>query len=138
MAGHAVSPPAPSWGTVRDTFESVNPATGEVLATFGVDGEREVAVAVQQARVAAAWWAGLDWAGRRVRLLAWKSHITRFMGRLAQQVHDETGNTILHLDWAAKHAQSVLKPRRVPSGLLMLNQSATLEYRPLGVIGVIR
>jgi len=45
MAGHAVSPTVPGWGTVRDTFESVNPATGEVLATFGVDGEREVAVA---------------------------------------------------------------------------------------------
>jgi hypothetical protein len=40
MAGHAVSPTVPAWGTVRDTFESVNPATGEVLATFGVDGER--------------------------------------------------------------------------------------------------
>jgi acyl-CoA reductase-like NAD-dependent aldehyde dehydrogenase len=148
MAGHAVSPTVPAWGTVRDTFESVNPATGEVLATFGVEGEREVAAAVQRARVAAAWWAGLDWADRRLRLLAWKSHIARFMGRLAQQVHDETGkplddatleivNTILHLDWAAKHARSVLKPRRVPSGMMMLNHSATLEYRPLGVIGVI-
>ena len=148
MAGHAVSPTVPAWGTVRDTFESVNPATGEVLATFGVDGEREVAEAVQRARVAAAWWGGLDWADRRLRLLAWKSHITRYMGRLARQVHDETGkplddatleivNTILHLDWAAKHARSVLKPRRVPSGLMMANHSATLEYRPLGVVGVI-
>ena len=47
MAGHAVSPTVPAWGTVRDTFESVNPATGEVLATFGVDGEREVAAATR-------------------------------------------------------------------------------------------
>ena len=52
---------------------------------------------------------------RRLRLLAWKSHLTRYMGRLARLVHDETGkplddatleivNTILHLDWAARHA----------------------------------
>jgi acyl-CoA reductase-like NAD-dependent aldehyde dehydrogenase len=148
MAGHAISPTVPGWGTVRETFESLNPATGEVLATFGVDGEREVAAAVRRAREAATWWAGLGWPGRRLRLLAWKSHITRYMGRLAQLVHDETGkplddatleivNTVLHLDWAAKHAHSVLRPRRVPSGIAMLNQAASLEYHPLGVVGVI-
>jgi acyl-CoA reductase-like NAD-dependent aldehyde dehydrogenase len=142
MAGHAIPE------TARDTFESVNPATGEVLATFAVDGEREVAAAVARARDAAAWWAGLGWADRRLRLLAWKSHITRHMGRLAELVHEETGkpledaqleivNTILHLDWAAKHAQPVLKARRVPSGIAMLNQAASVEYHPLGVVGVI-
>ena len=138
MAGSAVSPTVPSWGTVRETFESVNPATGEVLATYGIDGEREVALAVRRARSAAAWWGGLSYADRRLRLLAWKSHLTRYMGRLAQLVHDETGkplddatleivNTILHLDWAAKHALSVLKPRRVPTGIAMLNHSASVE-----------
>ena len=148
MAGHAISPTAPAWGTAGDTFESVNPATGEVLATFGVDGQREVAAAVRRAQDAATWWGGLDWPDRRLRLLAWKSHLTRYMARLAQLVHDETGkplddatleivNAIVHLDWAAKHAQSVLKPRRVPSGIAMLNQSATVEYQPLGVVGVI-
>jgi acyl-CoA reductase-like NAD-dependent aldehyde dehydrogenase len=148
MAGHAISPTAPGWGATRDTFDSVNPATGEVLATFGVDGQREVAAAVRRAREAGAWWGGLGWDDRRLRLLAWKSHITRYIGRLAQQVRDETGkpvddalleiaNTILHLDWAAKHAHPVLKSRRVPSGLVMFNQSAMLEYQPLGVVGVI-
>jgi acyl-CoA reductase-like NAD-dependent aldehyde dehydrogenase len=42
-----------------------------------------------------------------------------------------------HLDWAAKHAGKVLGPRRVSPGLLMANHAATLEYAPLGVIGVI-
>lgn len=132
----------------RETFESVNPATGEVLATYGIDGQQEVALAVRQARSAAAWWAGLSFADRRLRLLAWKSHLTRYMGRLAQVVHDETGKplddatleiitTILHLDWAARHAGPVLRRRRVPSGIAMLNQAASVEYQPLGVIGVI-
>ena len=48
-------------------LETVNPATGEVLATFPVHGRREVAAAVAQAREAAAWWAGLDWAARKLR-----------------------------------------------------------------------
>src|SRR6202453_306094 len=148
MAGHAVSPTVPAWGSARDTFESINPATGEVLATYGIDGEREVASAVRRARGAAQWWGGLSFAERRLRLLAWKSHLTRYMGRSAQLVHDETGkplddatleivNTILHLDWAAKHAHSVLRPRRVASGIAMLNQAASVEYHPLGVVGVI-
>jgi acyl-CoA reductase-like NAD-dependent aldehyde dehydrogenase len=148
MAGHAVSPGVQAWDTVRKTFESVNPATGEVLATYGIDGQREVSLAVRSARDAAAWWGGLSYGERKLRLLAWKSHLTRYLGRLAQLVHDETGkplddatleivNTIVHLDWAAKHAAPVLRPRRVPSGIAMLNQAASVEYQPLGVIGVI-
>src|SRR3984957_4764011 len=92
----------------------------------------------------AAGGAGPPFAERRPRPLAWKSHPTRYMGRLAQLVHDETGkplddatleivNTILHLDWAARHAASVLGPRRVPSGIAMLNQAASVEYQHLGV-----
>src|SRR5436305_2831670 len=129
-------------------LETVNPATGEVLATFPVHGRREVDAAVARAREAAAWWAGLGGAGGRIRLLAWKSHLTRYMSRLAQLVHEETGKplddatleivlAIVHIDWAARHARRVLRPRRVRSGLAAINQAATLEYQPLGVVGVI-
>jgi acyl-CoA reductase-like NAD-dependent aldehyde dehydrogenase len=129
-------------------LETVNPATGEVLATFPVHGRREVDAAVAAAREAAVWWGGLGWSGRRIRLLAWKSHLTRYMGRLAQLVHEETGKplddakleiilAILHIDWAARHARRVLRPRRVRSGLAAINQASTVEYHPLGVIGVI-
>jgi acyl-CoA reductase-like NAD-dependent aldehyde dehydrogenase len=148
MAGHVVSPGLRSWDATAATFDSVSPATGEVLATYPVSGQREVAAAVQRARAAAAWWGGLPFGDRRLRLLAWKSHLTRYMPRLAQVVHEETGkpvedatleiiSAILHVDWAARHAQSVLRPRRVPSGLLMYNQAASVEYHPLGVVGVI-
>ncbi len=129
-------------------LETLNPATGEVLATFPVHGSREVEAAVAQGREAAGWWAGLGWSGRRLRLLAWKSHLTRYMSRLAQLVHDETGKplddakleiilAIVHIDWAARHARRVLRPRRVRSGLAAINQASTVEYQPLGVVGVI-
>jgi acyl-CoA reductase-like NAD-dependent aldehyde dehydrogenase len=130
------------------TFDTVNPATDEVIASFPVCGPADVEAAVQRAREAAAWWAGLGWKERRLRLLAWKSHITRYMGRLAELVHEETGKplgdakleivlAIVHLDWAAKNAARVLGPRRVRSGLVSLNQTALLEYQPLGVVAVI-
>ena len=129
-------------------LETVNPATGEVLATFPVDGRREVGAAVAAARDAASWWAGLGWSGRRIRLLAWKSYLVRYMERLAQLMHEETGKplddarleiitAVLHVDWAARHARRVLRPRRVRSGLFAAHLAATVEYQPLGVIGVI-
>ena len=74
--------------------------------------------------------------------------ITRRIAQLAELVHQETGKphgdaqleivlAIDHLAWAAKHAKKVLGRRKVPSGLLMANQAATVEYHPLGVVGVI-
>src|SRR5215472_1417002 len=130
------------------TFDTVNPATGEVIESFPVCGPAEVDAAVQRAREAAAWWAGLGAKERRLRLLAWKSYLTRYLSRLSELVHQETGKplgdakleillAILHLDWAAKNASRVLGPRRVRSGLVSLNQTALLEYQPLGVVAVI-
>jgi acyl-CoA reductase-like NAD-dependent aldehyde dehydrogenase len=131
-----------------ESFDSLNPATSEVIASFGVFGEDDVAETVERAHQAASWWAGLSWSERRTRLLAWKSHLTRYIGRLAELVHTETGKpladaqleialAILHIDWAARNARKVLRPRRVRSGLVAINQAATLEYQPLGVVGVI-
>ena len=42
-----------------------------------------------------------------------------------------------HIAWAAKNAPKVLGQRKVPSGMMMANQAATVEYQPLGVVGVI-
>jgi acyl-CoA reductase-like NAD-dependent aldehyde dehydrogenase len=63
-------------------------------------------------------------------------------------VHTETGKpladaqleillAVVHIDWAARNAHRVLRPRRVRPGLVAFNQAATLEYQPLGVVGVI-
>jgi acyl-CoA reductase-like NAD-dependent aldehyde dehydrogenase len=131
-----------------ETFDTVNPATSEIIATFPVFGEDDVAEAVERAQQAGAWWARLSAKDRRTRLLAWKSYITRYMGRLAELVHTETGKpvadaqleillAIVHIDWAARNAHKVLGRRRVRSGVVALNQAATLEYQPLGVVGVI-
>jgi len=139
-----------SYGQVRsaETFDTVNPATGEVIRTYPVFGSRDVAATVEQAHTAAQWWAQLGWTGRRQRLLAWKSYLTRYIGRLAELVHTETGKpladaqleillAVIHLDWAAKNARRVLRPRRVRSGLVAISQAATVEYQPFGVVSVI-
>jgi acyl-CoA reductase-like NAD-dependent aldehyde dehydrogenase len=134
--------------TAPETFDSVNPATSEVIATFPLMGPAEVGAALERARDAGQWWANLGWKDRQTRLMAWKSHLTRYIGRLAELVHNETGKpladakleivlAIVHIDWAARHARRVLGPQRVRPGLTALNQAASVQYLPLGVIGVI-
>jgi acyl-CoA reductase-like NAD-dependent aldehyde dehydrogenase len=141
---------ARTYGQARqvETFDTVNPATSEVIATFPVHGQGEVDAAVERAAAAAAWWAGLGWKDRRTRLLAWKSHLIRYIGRLAELVHTETGKpladaqleiflAVVHIDWAARNARRVLGPRRVRSGIPAINLASSLEYAPLGIVGVI-
>lgn len=132
----------------RPTFDSLNPNTGDVVASHPVHDASDVAVAVDRARVAATWWAELGFAGRAQRLKKWAGVLTRRMAQLAELVHAETGKphgdaqleivlAIEHVVWAAKHAPGVLGPKRRSPGLLMANFAATVEYEPLGVVGVI-
>ncbi len=129
-------------------FASIDPRTGEVVAYHRVDDEVAVRAAVVRAREAAAWWGGLGFAERRRRLLSWRSALTRRIDELAGLITEETGKprddarlecvlVVAHLNWAARHAEKVLRRRRVASGLLMLQEASTVEYQPCGVIGVI-
>ncbi len=107
------------------------------------DGDA-VTAAAARAR-AAAFWSTLRHAERARRLTTWAGVLTRRIGQLAELVHAETGKphsdaqleivlAIEHIAWAAKHAGKVPGQRRAP-GLLMIKHAATVEYRPLGVIG---
>jgi aldehyde dehydrogenase (NAD+) len=129
-------------------FASTDPRTGEVVGHHPVCDEAAVRAAVDRARLAAVWWAGIGFAERRRRLLAWCSRLTRRIDELAAVISAETGKprddarmegvlVVAHLDWAARHAERVLRRRRVHPGLLMIQEASTREYQPLGVIGVI-
>jgi len=135
-------------GVHLETFDSLNPATGEVIASYPIEDAAAVDAAVDRARIAAHWWAGLGFAGRAERLQRWKGVLTRRMAQLAEVSHAETGKphsdaqleivlAIDHIAWAAKHARKVLGPHRRSPGLLLANFVATVEYEPLGVVGVI-
>src|SRR6266704_1175563 len=138
----------PAQSGLVKTFDSLNPATEEPVGTFPVFGEDDVNETVARAREAAAWWSALGWKERQTKLLAWKSYLTRYIMRLAEVVHAETGKptsdaqleimlAIVHIDWAAKNALKVLGPHKVRSGLVAFNHASTVQYHPLGVVGVI-
>jgi succinate-semialdehyde dehydrogenase / glutarate-semialdehyde dehydrogenase len=130
------------------TFDSTSPATGEVIASFPFDGPEQVAAAVARARRAQAGWAGLGFDGRRRALLAFKAQLVRRTDELVALVHRENGKPdadalievlmiVEHLDWAARNAARVLGPRRARATLVLANHAASVEYQPLGVVGVI-
>ena len=73
------------------TFDSLDPATDEVVGTYPIHTAAEVNAAVEAARGAAGWWAGLGFDGRAERLKRWKGMVTRRSGQLAEVVHAETG-----------------------------------------------
>ncbi|MGK5114845.1 MULTISPECIES: aldehyde dehydrogenase family protein [unclassified Geodermatophilus] len=131
-----------------ETLESTDPATGAVVGVFPVHDEAAVRATVERARPAAQRWEALGFDGRRQRLAAYRGHLARRLHELADLVHRENGKphadaileislAIDHLAWAGAHARTVLGPRRVRPGLLAANHAATVEYQPLGVVGVI-
>ncbi|MGZ6804093.1 MAG: aldehyde dehydrogenase family protein, partial [Nocardioidaceae bacterium] len=132
----------------QQTFTSLDPATGDVVGVHPVQSEAEVRAAVERARDAAAWWWSLGYDGRAEVLTRWKGVMARRIAQLADVVHREMGKphadatleiaiALDHVAWAAKHAAKVLGPRKVGTGMVMANQSATVAYHPLGVVGVI-
>jgi aldehyde dehydrogenase (NAD+) len=146
---HAVDLTSPAEAVAEpQTFDSLNPRTGDVVGVHPVHTDADVKRAVALAEHEAEWWSGLTFDERAEYLTSWRRNIARRMPQLAEVVHQETGKphddalleialAIDHLAWAGKNAEKVMKRRKVPSGLMMATQSASVEYRPLGVVGVI-
>ncbi|MEW1585043.1 aldehyde dehydrogenase family protein [Micromonospora vinacea] len=127
---------------------STSPATGAEAGRLPVATDGDVREAVDRARAAGEWWAGLGFTGRRGRLLRWRALLAKRIEQLAELVHVEGGKPVAdaiveivtaieHIDWAARNAGRVLGPRRVRSRLILAEFSAHLEYQPYGVVGVI-
>ncbi|SCE95631.1 Acyl-CoA reductase [Micromonospora coriariae] len=127
---------------------STSPATGVEAGRLPIATDADVRRAVERARTAGEWWAGLGFTGRRERLLRWRALLAKRIEQLAELVHVEGGKPVAdaiveivtaieHIDWAARNAGRVLGPRRVRSRLILAEFSGHLEYQPYGVVGVI-
>ena len=132
----------------RAAYACRDARTGETLHHYSVPKPKEISAIVERARDAASWWSRLSFQVREQRILAWKNLIADGVDDLADIISIETGKphddaalevmlTLGHLDWAAKNAQRVLAPQRVPAGIVAFNNSAEFGYEPYGVVAVI-
>ena len=133
----------------EETFESNDPATGEVVGTWPVQGKEAVVAAVGRARAASQWWGAQGFDGRRRHLKAWKGVLARSIHELADLVHRENGKphadamleitlAIDHIEWAGRpRRQGARVPARCRPGCWRPTRPPTVEYQPFGVIGVI-
>ena len=130
------------------TFNSFNPASGEIIGRYPIFTAKEVATVVNSAHEASNGWIELGFSGRKKVLLAWSRYIINNVEQIAQLISLETGkplsdsrleiaNAVNHIGWAARHAEEIMRTSHRAPGALMANMSATVERSPLGVVGVI-
>ena len=130
------------------TFNSFNPANGEVIGRYPIFSTKEVEAVVARAHETSGSWIDLGFNGRKKVLLAWSRHIINNIEQIAQLISMETGkplsdsrleiaNAVNHIGWAARHAEEIMRTSHRAPGALMANMSATVERSPLGVVGVI-
>ena len=132
----------------KKTFDSINPVSGEVLATFPVDSKDIVSLVVETAHEALYQWQHLGFKGRKKVLLEWSKYLISHVDEITELISDETGKPISdakleaalainHVGWAARNAEYVMSPEHRSPGAIMANMSARVEHSPVGVVGVI-
>ena len=127
---------------------SHSPASGQEVGRYPNTSEATVHELVARASTASQQWRAIGYKGRKIILKAWAHYLAEHLEELAALVALETGKPVSdaalevaigidHLAWAARHAHRYLRNSYRAPGLLMANMSTHVEYRPLGVVGVI-
>lgn len=133
--------------TDRASFESINPATGEVVGRVEVMGPDDVELAITAARVSAREFGALSLADRARHLRDIRQSVVDHGDRLATTIAAETGKPLPDawlevfgacalLTYAANAAPKVLRSRSASTWPIFLKR-AEVQYSPYGVIGVI-
>jgi succinate-semialdehyde dehydrogenase/glutarate-semialdehyde dehydrogenase len=135
---------------VASTVLSINPATGKLLHEYAAASVVEVAEAVEGARRAQPAWASLSLRERCKHMEALRHRIYSKRTEIAQQLIQECGKPlaealsneiVIVLDIARfciRHAEKILKPRRVPHQNIALKlKKGRQTYEPYGVVAVI-
>jgi len=141
---------ATSTTTVRQKLQSLNPATGEVLAELEPATPAEVLAAVARGHEANPSWRALSMAERGRYLLRLKEIVYSRREGIAALITREAGKPLVEalagevlivldtLEYFRKHAAEFLAPQRVPHhNPGMKFKRGRLEYEPYGVIGII-
>jgi acyl-CoA reductase-like NAD-dependent aldehyde dehydrogenase len=127
-----------------------NPATGEELGRVPSAGPSEVEDTLVRSRTAFAQWRRTDFATRRKLITRAREVILAELDAIAELISAETGKPVAEaisseiapvldlMQYFARNAERLLKPRKIGIGLFGLaGRSSKIVYHPLGVVGII-
>ena len=136
--------------TKADELISFNPATGEELGRVRFSTPEDVDEAVARSRVVFHKWKTTSFAERKRIVMKARDVILAEMDEIAHLISAESGKPfgeaiameiapVLDLmQWVARGAKKMLRPRRVDIGSYRLfARSSRIVYHPLGVVAII-
>jgi len=122
-------------------FQSVNPATGQIIASWEQHSDRSIDQTLKQANTAFLKWSQTPYAEKADFLLELAGQLrknsaelallaTQEMGKPIKQALGEVEKSASLCEYYAKHGQDYLAPKDVP----MPNGSDRVQYQPLGTV----
>ncbi|MHB1535814.1 MAG: aldehyde dehydrogenase family protein [Acidimicrobiales bacterium] len=126
-----------------DSYDVLNPATGQVLTTVAMAGVAETDAAVAQARATFESWRQIAPADRGLLLRRFAATVEEAHEELAQLEVRNAGHTVGNARWEAGHVRDVLTyysaaPERLFGRQIPVAGGVDLTFHePLGVVGVI-
>ncbi len=134
------------WISCQSKFESLNPATGDVLGRACLAGKKEIAEAVEAARLAQESWKKTD-VSERARIFIQigdeilkrsqelKTLITMEMGRPLFESGIEVLKTSEMVKYFANEGKTYIEGDAIPIGQ---DKFSFTRFEPVGVVGVIK
>src|SRR5437588_6237570 len=129
---------------------SYDPATGEEVGRVPLFATEDVARAVARARAAQKGWGALGFRERARVLMRARAFVLEEMDEIARLIARESGKpaaeaiameivpTLDLMQFFARKTARLLRPEKIDIGLYrFMGRVSTIEYRPLGVVGVI-
>jgi succinate-semialdehyde dehydrogenase/glutarate-semialdehyde dehydrogenase len=134
------------WITCESKFESLNPATGEILGKACLAGRKEVTEAVEAARVAQESWKKTELSERAQIFIRigdeilkikeeLKTLITMEMGRPLFESNIEVLKTAEMVKYFANEGKKYLEGEAIP---ISQDRFSFTRFEPIGVVGVIK
>ena len=122
-------------------IETINPATGKVIATYDIMGNDEIHKKVENAHVAQKNWKSLDISERSTYIRAlgrvmrknkdeYARLITEEMGKPIRQAIAEIEKCAWLCDYYSEHSESFLRDELIPTEF----RKSFVSFEPLGVI----
>lgn len=134
----------------KNEIISYNPATGEEFGRLPETSAEEVQIAVENGREAFQMWRKTSFSERKKLVMQAREVILAEMDSIALLISNESGKPVAEalsmeiapvldlMQYFAKNAEKLLKPRKIGIGLYgMLGRNSKIVYQPLGVVGII-